>query len=505
MASQYLASQGIDLDAEMHKIQFGETGPGTNISGPSHAALPTLNPFRRVHTILNASLPGRPRGSLWDIALRAGQVQSTSTHDPAGSDSVIGNSNNNPAATKRINGHGALLAPAMCHPHVHLDKPYLLSHPKYADLQIVRGDFAEAMELTNKAKKRFEHDDLVERGRRVIDESVFSGVTAMRAFVEVDPIVGMKCLDAGITLKQEARDRCDVQLCAFAQLALFSNHDDGGEEMRKLTRSAVHVTEVDVVGSTPYVESSIDLMEKNVEWIIDLALAAGKHLDLHLDYNLDGDTEPLIWFVIRMLKAKKWTARSNKTVVLGHCTRLCLFDASEWQRLEREVSGLPISFVGLPTSDLFMMRTENQTRGTLPIVKMIKQHGLNAAIGINNVGNAFTPQGCCDPLNVASMGVGIYQAGTTRDCEILYECISTRARAAIGLGDQSGTGTVEDTRKQNEASNLGLAVETGKDADLVLFAKSHVEWRTRRTVPEAVYLYDGGQVGAVIKAGVLVD
>jgi hypothetical protein len=50
---------------------------------------------------------------------------------------------------------------------------------------------------------------------------------------------------------------------------------------------------------------------------------------------------------------------------------------------------------------------------------MIKKYGLNAAIGINNVGNAFTPQGNCDPLNLASLGVSIYQAGTKADAELL--------------------------------------------------------------------------------------
>lgn len=34
--------------------------------------------------------------------------------------------------------------------------------------------------------------------------------------------------------------------------------------------------------------------------------------------------------------------------------------------------------------------------------------------------NAFTPHGNCDPLSIASLGVGIYQAGTKQDTEVLY-------------------------------------------------------------------------------------
>ena len=42
------------------------------------------------------------------------------------------------------------LAPSLCHPHIHLDKCFLLSHPKYADLEVEKGDFAEAMRLTSR-------------------------------------------------------------------------------------------------------------------------------------------------------------------------------------------------------------------------------------------------------------------------------------------------------------------------------------------------------------------
>ena len=372
------------------------------------------------------------------------------------------------------------------------------------------------MDLTNRAKNDFEIDDLLERGQRLVDESVSAGVTSMRAFVEVDPIVNTKCLDAGITIKNKARDKCDIQICAFAQLALFSAHEDDGEKMRNLVRSAAQRAEVDVVGSTPYVETTREAMKRNVEWTIDLALSCQKHIDFHLDYNLDPDNEPLVWHVIKTLKAKDWTTRTSKTIVLGHCTRSCLFSPDEWRKVRHEIDTLPVSFVGLPTSDLFMMRTENQTRGTLPIPSLIKDYNINAAIGINNIGNAFTPQGCCDPLSIASMGVGVYQAGTVRDAEILYECISTRARSAIGLAhyqtkepaiSEAVSTTTSPYEEDKGVSNKQLRPETilGQTADLLLFGTDNVGWRTRKTTSEAVYLYDGANNRMCLKGGVSVE
>ena len=140
---------------------------------------------------------------------------------------------------------------------------------------------------------------------------------------------------------------------------------------------------------------------------------------------------------------------------------------------------LPISFVGLPTSDLYMMGKPKgsggggeRVRGTLQIPQVIKKYGLDGAISINNVGNAFTPQGSCDPLSLASMGIGLYHAGTKADAQLLYECVSTRAKAAIGHPTEPFT--------------------IGADADFVLFDIGGNEevllsrQRGRRTLQEIV-------------------
>lgn len=351
-------------------------------------------------------LPKKPPNTLWDVSIVDGRIsnigpyESDMTHSPG-----------------ILRGEGCLLAPSLCHAHIHLDKCFLLQDPKYEDLQIESGDFKEAMELTTTAKSRFDRDDLLKRGRQLIEESIQHGVTAMRAFVEVDGGVQFKCLDAGLQLKTEYQGRCEVQLCAFAQLPLFSGLD-GGEAVRNLMSDAAQREGVDVLGSTPYVEDDNEGQVKNVRWISSLALEHKKHLDLHLDYFLEEHREPLVWTALDILH-NIWT-QNTLQITLGHCTRLTRFDAEQWSKLGKSIGNLPVSFVGLPTSDLFMMRTPNGLRGTLPVIDLIRKYGLSAAIAINNVGNAFTPHGNCDPLSIASLGVGLYQAGTKQDAEMLY-------------------------------------------------------------------------------------
>ncbi|KAF2706358.1 cytosine deaminase protein-like protein [Pleomassaria siparia CBS 279.74] len=429
----------------------------TDLANQTSRDAPSHYPSTPMSKIVRVRLPDKPLSTLWDLSIKDGRISSVEPYHPDSSGQE---------SPHVLDGANRLLCPSLCHAHIHLDKCFLLQDPKFNDLQIVHGDFEEAMEMTGIAKARFEEDDLLRRGRQLIEESIRHGVTVMRAFVEVDGGVQLKCLDAGLLLKKEFQRRCEVQICVFAQLPLFSGDDDG-EEVRKLMTSAALREGVDVVGSTPYVEKDKARSKDNVSWISSLALSNKKHLDLHLDYFLEDDKQPLIWDTLAIIADMNWSEQTDKRITLGHCTRLTRFGEGEWQRLKRDIGRLPVAFVGLPTSDLFMMRTQENVRGTLPVVEMIGKHGLEACIAVNNVGNAFTPYGNCDPLSIASLGVGIYQAGTKKDAEVLYQTVSSRAKAAIGC----------------ESTHLAV----GEPADFVLFDSMESGWRCRKSIVEVVY------------------
>jgi cytosine/adenosine deaminase-related metal-dependent hydrolase len=339
-----------------------------------------------------------------------------------------------------------LALPALTHPHIHLDKAFLHSAPEYAQFLPSTGTFQEALSSTTKAKQQFNHSDILRRGEWLLAESVASGVTAMRAFVEVDHTVQLNCLQAAVTLKDQWVESCNIQIVCFAQDPIFSG-EFGGHNMGFVEEALRKYSQIDVIGTTPYVESDAEAAKKNIDWAIDHALLLDKHVDFHLDYNLDSSKQALVWHVLQTLKNRDWTTHStNKRVMLGHCSRLTLLTEDEWARLATEIheNNLPVSFVGLPTSDIYMAssptngKPQDRPRGTLQVLEMIRKYKLDAVMGVNNVGNSFTPWGLPDPLSLACLGVGIYQAGSQADAELLYECVSTRARAAIGLESHSG-------------------------------------------------------------------
>ncbi|KAJ4424217.1 hypothetical protein N0V82_001083 [Gnomoniopsis sp. IMI 355080] len=432
MAQEEVNSQA-DLDlAQSEQLSSSSAKPK---SGPTP---PTL--------LENVIVPNIDENLRWDLEIADGKVvsrvPSTSTSPPS------------------------LMLPPLCHPHIHLDKPFILTghgsasgdFPSYTDLAPQSGSFQEALTNTSAAKARYTSEDLYLRGSQLLAESCRRHkVTAARTFVEVDHVVKFKTVETAVKLKRDFEHLIDVQICVFAQDPIFST--EHGDENRQLLLEVLDKFPNDIaaLGTTPYVEQGADASEKdsaevrNIEWAINTAIEKGLHLDFHLDYNLDNTMQSSVFKVISRLRDSDWlaNARPGKTIVIGHCTQLTTRDEAldQLRSLITEPSQLPIHFVGLPTSDLFMMgrpdfrkndmgtdyMPHSRPRGTMQIPSMIKDFGLNGCLGVNNVGNAFTPYGSGDPLQLACWGTGIYQAGATGDPELLYECVSDRARKAIGL------------------------------------------------------------------------
>lgn len=157
--------------------------------------------------------------------------------------------------------------------------------------------------------------------------------------------------------------------------------------------------------------------------MLALAHAHALHADFHLDYTLDVGVPPLVWALLAELRARvaRGAWAPGRRVCVGHATRLTLFGPAEWARLRDELAGLPVTLVGLPQSDVYMMGRglEPPPRGTLDAVRLQREHGIEVAMAVNNVQNAFTPQGAPDPLALCPLGVALFQAAAPRDCATL--------------------------------------------------------------------------------------
>jgi len=119
-----------------------------------------------------------PDGRLVDLGTLAGTI------------AEIGSLADRPAR-RSVDCGSRVLTPGLVDAHIHLDKALLSVRAPS-----IEGTVAEALRVTAEAKRAFTVDDIRSRARRVLDAAVRAGTTAMRSHVEIDPIVGLKSLEA---------------------------------------------------------------------------------------------------------------------------------------------------------------------------------------------------------------------------------------------------------------------------------------------------------------------
>ena len=94
------------------------------------------------------------------------------------------------ADAETIDLEGRLVSPGFVETHIHLDKSCILDR-----CQSERGDVAEAIAETAKAKASFTVEDVYARASRTLEKAILHGTTHMRTHLEVDPGIGLRGLE----------------------------------------------------------------------------------------------------------------------------------------------------------------------------------------------------------------------------------------------------------------------------------------------------------------------
>ncbi|MGH7358799.1 MAG: amidohydrolase family protein, partial [Candidatus Rokuibacteriota bacterium] len=321
-------------------------------------------------------------------------------------------------ARQRMVVAGRLVVPGFVDAHVHLDKAYLLERAPSRE-----GTLAEALRVTADAKRGFTVEDVRTRARALLDRAVRSGTTAMRGHVEVDPIVGLRSLEAVLPLRAEYADRLDLQLCAFAQEGILN-----APGTEALLRAALR-TGADVVGGCPYNDTDGAAH-------VDRVFALAQELDRDVDFHADFADEPIhrhVEAIIDRTERHGWHGR----VAVGHLTELAACDESEQARVAERLRAAGIGVITLPATDLYLMGrrdARNIRRGLAP-VKRLRAAGVTVAAATNNVQNAFTPVGNADPLLLTYLLVVAAHMGAGDDMAAALDMVTVAPARILGRGD----------------------------------------------------------------------
>jgi cytosine deaminase len=313
---------------------------------------------------------------------------------------------------------GRLVTPGLVEAHIHLDKALLTDRVSGS-----AGTAAEAIRLTGQAKRSFTVGDIAARARRVLDLAVPAGTTAMRAHVEVDPIVGLAGMEAMQALKREYAPAVDIQLCAFAQEGILQMPGTEALLRRALEMGA------DLIGGCPYNDTDAT---RHIEIVFALAREFGVDADFHIDF-FDEPEHLHVREIVRQTERIGWQGR----VAVGHLTEMAALPPAEQAALTAELAGAGVGVISLPLTDLYLMgrRDERNIRRGLAPIRRLLEAGVPVALASNNIRNPFTPIGTADLAHLTFIGAVAAHMGTPELMRELVATITTHAARIMNLPD----------------------------------------------------------------------
>jgi cytosine/creatinine deaminase len=321
-------------------------------------------------------------------------------------------------ARRIVDCAGRLVTPGLVDAHIHLDKA-LLS----AQAPSVEGTLAEALRITLQAKRRFTVEDIRRRARAVLDLAVLQGTTAMRSYVEVDPIVELKGVEALLPLREEYRPALDLQLCAFAQEGILQSPGTEALLAEALRRGA------DLVGGCPYNDTDAHAQ-------IDIVFRLAREFDVDADFHADFFDNPEhlhVRYIAEQAVRWGWQGR----VAVGHMSELAALDPEELAPILDLMQAAGLGVTILPATDLYLMGrrdAKNPRRGLAPAKRLLAA-GIPVAASTNNVQNAFTTVGNANlPLMGFLVAVAAHM-GTATDLTEVFAMLTTYPARILRLPD----------------------------------------------------------------------
>lgn len=299
-----------------------------------------------------------------------------------------------------IDMEGRLAVPGFVESHIHLDKACIMDRCKSEE-----GTLDEAIREVSAAKKGFTVDDIRARAVKILEKCILQGTTRMRAHLEVDPIIGIKSIEAVLPLIKEYEWAIDLEICVFPQEGLLNNPGTDELIVEALSRGAT------VVGGCPYTDSN---PRGQIERIFELA----REFDVDVDFHLDFDTNPegmTVGDVCELTDTYKYGGR----VTIGHVSKLSALPPDQFGITAKLLANAGVAVTVLPSTDLYLMgsgRDHDIIRGVAPVHRLLDV-GVNCALSTNNVLNPFTPFGDCSMIRMANLYANIGQIGTSTGLE----------------------------------------------------------------------------------------
>jgi cytosine deaminase len=175
------------------------------------------------------------------------------------------------AEEKQVDAKEYLLLPSFRDMHIHIDKTFY-GGPWKACTPITKGIFTRLEEEKELLPKLL--STAQERAEKMIELFLQNGHTHIRTHCNVDPVIGLKNLEATVKALEKYKDVLTYEIVAFPQHGLLRS------DSVQLIRDAMRNGATLVGGVDP---ATVDRnIEKSLNTIFDIAVEANAGVDIHL-------------------------------------------------------------------------------------------------------------------------------------------------------------------------------------------------------------------------------
>ncbi len=316
-----------------------------------------------------------------------------------------------PATTSggEIDLGGALLLPPFVDGHIHLDKT-LLGLP-WVPNQATGGGVSDRIEAERKVRAARTVSE-TETASNLVKQVIATGTLHMRSHVDIDNRLGLKNLEAILTVRERFRDLVTIEIVAFPQSGIVRSPGTAA-----LLDEAVSLG-ADLVGGLDPVGIDRDL-EGHLDTIFGIAEKHGVGLDIHLHDGGEGGIAQIL-----AIAARTRAAGLNGHVAISHAFALGSVPIDTAARTADALAGSGVAIM-----------SHGPGAATMPPLPLLKEHGVEVFGGSDNIRDAWSPFGNGDMLERA-MTIG-YRGNFRHDHELAlaFEMVTAAPARVLGLND----------------------------------------------------------------------
>lgn len=293
---------------------------------------------------------------------------------------------NNPHA-KAIDAKKRLMLPAFKDMHIHIDKTLFgLSWKAVSQTRrTVKDMIAYEQKIIPELLKTS-----TERAEKLIAFTQSYGTHYARTHFNVDPTSGLKSLEHLELALENKKNSFQAELVAFPQHGVYYTNT------APLMKEVARLKSVDFIGGLdPF---SIDgSIEKQMDFIVQLALDNHKGIDIHLHETGESGIKTIEFLINKALENPELRGKTfvSHAFALGHLSPA---------ETEKIAERLAAAQVGIASSIPF--------KSTIMPIPTLMKHGVNVLIGNDNVQDHWGTFGSGNMLQKAKLAAELYGYGT---------------------------------------------------------------------------------------------